>query len=250
LTADLIPSCPYLPASYATICKTCESLKSEAPAVLQLFLGSLQEEIETTIQGGGKTMSKAKALVKKLWGDPDHKAAIKLLIEHAPTPRQVWATELLHRIKVETAGNGVKLKKLSFYPGPSDSPNEIKVVCQSLLEKTKPIAFWFVYLLLCREIDPDVGNTFDLKLMAWCENPAKARPVVQSMGLGVKFPPSTPLRNWSQWEWIWSGGSYTLRDLGDEDVEGLAKLVAEGIRETYSILEVEVAKLPSNAPTT
>lgn len=245
-TANLSGTCPYLPTSYRTMVTACQSLCAGAAPKVVLLLESLCTEIESTVLGETKMEKEAKALIRRLWADPVHRKAMRLIIECIPTPRKLWETDLFKRVQTPLKVLGVELAEenpINFYPNSSESPREIKFNCGGKLgEVTEQAKFWLVYMLHCSDTTPDIGSEFVLRLMAWCES-SSARRLVKNMGLQNELPASGALRHWSSWENIWTSGPYTLRDFNKRDVDGMAKLLLDGVRVTWPVLAVKIGKL-------
>lgn len=131
-TANVSATCPYVPVSYQTMVKTCQSLCAGAGPKVALLLESLCSEIESTVLGETKMERQAKELIRQLWADPDHRKAMRLIIECIPTPRKLWETDLFKRVEGPLKACGVELAEESpiyFYPRSSESPREIKFQC-------------------------------------------------------------------------------------------------------------------------
>jgi hypothetical protein len=245
-TANSSATCPYLPVSYRTMVTTCQLLCAGAGPKVALLLESLCSEIESTVLGETKMEKEAKALIRQLWADPDHRNAMRLIIECIPTPRKLWETDLFKRVETPLKALGVELAEvssISFYPNSSASPREIKFGCGGKVgEVAEQAKFWLVYMLHCSDKSPDIGSEFVLRLMAWCKS-GSARQLVKNMELHNELSASGALRHWSKWENIWTGGSYTLRDFDKPDVEGMANLLLDGVRVTWPVLAKKIGKV-------
>ena len=97
-TADPLSKCPYVSASYRTMVEYCRILEPNAQPKVAALLESLAEEIELTVLGETKMNAQAKTLLAKLWADPAHRQALRLIAECIPTPRTLWETGLLKQI--------------------------------------------------------------------------------------------------------------------------------------------------------
>jgi len=240
-TAATSADCPCCPASYRTMVGACRALARDAEPKVALLLDSLWAEIETVVLGADRMKAEARALVDRLWADPEHQRAIRLLLECVPTQRQLWERELLPRVRsldltVLDSGD------VSFYPDRASSPYEIKFACGGpLAEQSARLGFHPAYMLRCEDALPDVGSEFTLRLVAWCESQA-ARKRVQRLEL-IGVPRGGVPKAWSSWEPIWVGGAYPLRDLAAGDAAGLAELLQDGVKLTHAALEAAVAKL-------
>ena len=183
--------------------------------------------------------AEARELVKQLWADPNHRRAIRLLIECVPTPRQLWDAELVPRVR-SLALPGLSLDDVSYYPKSASSPREILFPCRVDLADQAD-RFGVAYMLRCEDQTPDIGCEFTLRLVAWCES-AAARKRVQRLQLD-RMPPSSGIpKAWSNWEPIWTGGTYPLQDLTAGDAAGLARLLQDGVQQTYAVLTAAVAE--------
>ena len=245
-TANPSAQCPYLPTSYRTMVRLCRALRTGAEPEVGLLLDSLCSEIENAVLGDGKMEREAKELIRKLWSDADHRKAMQLIIECVPTPRKLWETELLHRVEEPLKACSLELEEdtpIQFYPNSSERPNEVKFGCGGKVgEATAKAGFWLIYMLHCRERNPDIGGEFVLRLMAWCySEPGRQR--VKEMKLGDELPAGGVQKHWSSWENIWTGGSYTLRDFDALDLAGMANLLLDGVRQTWPAVRKRVAKL-------
>lgn len=245
-TANASETCPYLPVSYQTMVKICQSLCAVAGPKVALLLESLCSEIESMVLGETKMEKEAKELIRQLWADPDHRKAMRLIIECIPTPRKLWETDLFKRVEAPLKELGVELAEESpicFYPNRSESPPEIKFGCGGKVgEAAEQAYFSLIYMLHCCDKNPVFGCEFVLRLMAWCES-SSARQFVKNMELQKELPASGTLRNWSSWENIWTGGSYTLRDFDRLDLEGMANLLLDGVRLTWPVLAKKMAEV-------
>lgn len=248
-TANASATCPYLPVSYQTMVKACQSLCADAGPKVALLLQSLCSEIECKVLGETKMDKEAKALIRHLWADRDHRKAMRLIIECIPTPRKLWETDLFKRVETSLKALDVELadeSPINFYPGNSESPREIKFDCGGKVgEIAGQAKFYVVYMLHCSDKNPDIGSEFLLRLMVWCES-VSARQLVKNMQLQNELPASGTLRHWSSWENIWTGGAYTLRNFDKPDVEGMAKLLLDGVRVTWPVVAKKIGKLGKN----
>jgi hypothetical protein len=190
--------------------------------------------------------AQAKALLAKLWSDPAHRQALRLIAESIPTPRELWETGLIKQIAKQASSFGLVLDlendELSvFYPNRNASPQEIKLwFGGKTSEKASRFGLCLCYMLHCSDRNPDVGSEFSLRLMAWCDS-AQARQRLRKSGLEDALPQSGKRRNWSSWENIWTGGSYILQDLDAVDLKGMAKLAVDDARRTYPTVAKKLA---------
>lgn len=245
-TANESATCAYLPVSYRTMVKTCQSLCAGADPKVAVLLESLCSEIESTVFGETKMEKQATDLIRQLWTDPDHRKAMRLIIQCVPTPQKLWEDHLLKQVEGPLKACGVELageSPIHFYPSSSASPREIKFKCGGKVgEAAERAKFCLIYMLHCGDKDPDIGSEFILRLMAGCES-GRARQRVKDMRLPDELPSSGGLRHWNWWENIWTGGSYTLRDFDKLDLKGMANLLLNGVRLTWPVLAKKMATL-------
>lgn len=222
-------------ASYRTAVTTCRKLATTARPEVKLLLASMSSEIEDVVLGEPKMNRQARDLVRRLWQDPDHRHAMRLIAECVPKRKELWQTRLAPKIEASARSVGLNLDKgwMEFHPESKDSPQEIKICCGgSLGRASDPMGFYVYYMLRSSVPNPDVGSEFTLRVLAWCDSQA-ARTRVKALALHEGLPAGGGDRAWGQWESIWTGGSYTLQDLDRHDVDGLAKLVRDALRKTY-----------------
>jgi len=158
-----------------------------------------------------------------------------------PSLRSLW-DRLTERVEPVANGVGMQLHPdcddyPRYYPGKRGSPREICFDCAGELdEKTEQLGFTVIYLLHCPDSTPGRGSQFSMRLMAWCDGP-QAREYVRNLILEEVLPPSRTLKKLgSKWESIWTGESYVLQDLGERDLDAMAKLVIDAVRRTYPVL--------------
>jgi hypothetical protein len=229
--------CPCLPTSYRTMVDACRKLSAGGSPEVKLLLECLSREIEETVLGESRMTAKASALVLELWSDPEHRKALRLISELLPTPRRVWEEKLLDQVRDRLSQAGSKMEPdiLTFYPQGA-SPREIKVWCGSEFgDRTEELGFHVCYMLHSDDRIPDIGSTFIVRLMAWCDS-SKGREFVKSLALERAFPKSGERKSWAKLEGLWTGGSYSLQDLGTRDLVGLSTLLVDSVKETYPII--------------
>ncbi len=244
-TSDKHSTCPCVSTSYGTMVGICRKLGNNATTNpnVRALLKSLGNEIKATVLGDDKMKRDAKALIGKLWLDPSHRQALRLIIECVPTPRKIWESGLVKRIEPPAKAFGMLVDDhcIEFYPDRNASPHEIKIWCGGEIAKTfDRLGFHFCYMLHCRERNPDIGSEFSLRLMAWCES-ARGSRCLKDLELEGTLPPSGSRRHWSSWQNIWTGASYVLQDLDTGDFNALARLVLDGAQQTYPVIANKLA---------
>ncbi len=240
-TAKDDATCPCLPASYRTMVDTCRSLCRDAAPKVALMLDCLSSEIESAVLEKTMVEKHAEEIVRRLWANPDHRKAIQLIIKYSPTPRKLWETELLDRVNLKLKNLGIAsaaVGPVSFYPVESDNPYEIKLKCGGKVgDAAEQAGIVLYYMLDCSDRRrPTIGSEFVLRLMAWCDSCTTQR-LAKVAKLKSELPKCSDYRfDSGQQMDIWMGGSYTLRDLDKNDVEGMAKLVCSGVDATWPVL--------------
>ena len=245
-TANSLSNCPYVAVSYRTMVAACRKLDTNVEPKVGVLLQSLANEIETVVLGEDKMKSEAIALIKKLWADPDHRKAMKLIIECIPTPRKLWETGLVKSIDTQAMAIGFQFNvdSITYYPERSVSPHEIKIWCGGKVgDQASNVGFHLCYMLHSGDRNPDIGSEFSLRLMAWCDSP-KSRQRLTEINLEQVLPAGGARKNWSSWVNVWTGESYALQELGTADLEGLANLVLDGVRRTFPQITQKLAKIP------
>ena len=81
-----------------------------------------------------------------------------------------------------------------------------------------------------------------VQLAAWCKTPAAKQAARCLKRPGVLPAAKGPLYAFEKWDPIWSAGSYTLRDFGEQDVQGCSRLLIDAIGATYSGVKAAVER--------
>lgn len=81
-----------------------------------------------------------------------------------------------------------------------------------------------------------------VQLAAWCKTPAAKQAVRRLKRPGVLPAAKGLLYAFDKWDPIWSAGSYTLRDFGEQDVDGCSRLLIDAIGATYSAVKAAVKR--------
>jgi hypothetical protein len=223
-SAKRIAGCPHVEVSYLAATAALRSCSAKLQGPLSLFVTSLANHLETRLENGGNMNSDVRARVCELYQDPDHRKAIDLLLKNLPTLRAILP-RIEERISVEQ-GLGCRWKT-STYPSRATVPlKEVYFNLVDLRPLTKGHGFTLKYVLHpdYREIgwrSPGIGDQIFVQLAAWCKTPAAKQAVRQLQRLGVVPAVKGPLYAFEKWNPIWSAGSYTLRDFGEQDVQSI-----------------------------
>jgi hypothetical protein len=89
---------------------------------------------------------------------------------------------------------------------------------------------------------PGLGDQMFVQLAAWCKTPAAKQAARRLKQPRVLPAAKAPLYAFEKWEPIWSAGSYTLRDFGEQDVQGCSRLLIAAINATYSGVKAAVER--------
>ncbi|MFZ4775364.1 MAG: PD-(D/E)XK nuclease family protein [Terrimicrobiaceae bacterium] len=233
---DTEKRCPAIPVSYETLVQVFHQL-SRANSVntdLARLLQSLCEYIRKEIIKPMEETTKIKNLVRKLYASASNRKAMNLIVEHLPSVGDL-CEDIEAIVDTECEKKYPRAKGYwMYYPKRAKNTVELKWLPEELDEITWEHGnhFGINFMLRSHSPVPQIGDDFIFYLAAWCESEAdnaKARKL-----LLPNWCASSPKRLDSQWEELWIGKSYKLRDLGDRDTEGLAKLMLDGISATYT----------------
>jgi hypothetical protein len=245
-TADDDLSCPALSVSFDSISTVCEQIKTQTTTQGQIFLSVLKNHIDKLTNN--QIMDKeALQLIKKLYQDPAHRQAIKLIGQYSPNTRSVFEdiSNRLGKSKVLP----FTIDEIVYYPETSSNPHEFKLYIRELSDIVQNKGFDPIYMLHCENKNPDIGDIFTLRIAMWYygfkgKDAASRSSLREKVSSNFAFPNSLGTdRHWSQWICIWTGNSYKLSDLGEKDVEGLTALLTNGIKQTYDQYKLGLKKL-------
>lgn len=96
------------------------------------------------------------------------------------------------------------------------------------------------FILRCENPSPDFEDVFTFRIAIWYPN-LKGKDAISRQAIREKVQKSFSFthglgnnQHWSKWICIWTGNSYKLTDIGDNDVEGLKTLLVKGIKGTLT----------------
>jgi hypothetical protein len=241
-TADSDLNCPALSVSFDSISTVCELIKTQTTTQGQIFLSVLKNHIDKLTNN--QIMEKeALQLVKKLYQNPAHRQAIKLIGQYSPNTRSVFndISKRLGKSKVLP----FTIDEIVYYPD-SSNPREFKLYIRELRDIGNNKGFDPCYMLRCENENPDFGDIFTLRIALWYYDfKGKDRSSLrEKVSSNFAFPNSLGTdKHWSDWICIWTGNSYKLTDMGAKDVEGLTALLTNGIKQTYDQYKLGLKKL-------
>lgn len=247
LTSYSTKDCPCVPYSYQSIIDVCDKLKPEANDA-STFLSVLRNHISKLINYN-EMEEEIRSKIHKLYENKKYREAIKLIGQYAPNIRYVF--EELHEKFKKVKELNIRVKEYNCDKEGS-GPFITKETCQFQLyfddfEGVDKNGYSPRYILNSYEKNPDVGNRLVVQLMLRDEDRKDegSRVELRKKALkSVKFPESrSDLKNWDFYINIWESESYTLKDLGPKDIEGLTKLICKSINETYDPLKIALKKL-------
>ena len=231
-TADDKIECPYFTLSYIDISSICSEIIQQTSGQAQLFLSILKTYIDKITNN--RIMDKeAIQYIKTLYKNREYREAIKLINEYSPNIKNVFQ----EIIKSENFPTEIGI---DYHPRTSLNPNEFKLHFDELFELTKANNLDPCYILQCENSNPDFGDNFTLRLAIWCPalkgKDALSRQVLREKIQNVFSLPNSLGNNkhWSQWICIWTGNSYKLSDLGEEDINHLKNLLLSSINDTFN----------------
>jgi len=247
-TGDNDIKCPCFPVAYDIVSKVCEQINSSIDGQGHIFLSVLKNYIDKLTNT--QIMDKeALQLIRKLYKDPEHRQAIKLISQYSPNIRSVFDDLALKLNNSKVLPFPIKHASIDFYPKTSPNPHEFKIYIDDLRDIVDSKVFVPSYILHCENSNPDVGDIFTLRIAILYSN-FKGRDVASRQSIrdkvqnGFSFTNSLGTnKHWSQWICVWTGNSYKLTDMGDNDVKGLKALLTKGIKDTYQDYKTGLKKL-------
>ena len=245
-TADDDLSCPALSVSFNSISVVCERIQKKTTGQGQIFLSVLKNHIDK-LTNNQKMEKEALQLIKKLYQDPAHRQAIKLIGQYSPNTRSVFE-DLTSNLKNSKAlPFSMDEKSIYYHPSKSSNPQELAIRINELSDIVK--GFEPYIMLRCENKNPDIGDIFTLRLALWDLN-YESRDAVSKQAVRDKVQNAFSFTNslgtnkhWWEWICVWTGNSYKLTDMGAKDVEGLTALLTNGIKQTYDQYKLGLKKL-------
>ncbi len=246
-TSDENEYCPCVSVSYEVLSNACEQISSNTTGQGQVFLAVLKNHIDKLTNN--KLMDKeALQIIKKLYCDNNFRQAIKLLSQYTPNTKGVF-DELIKRF--ETSKDlpfEIDSVSYHYYPKTSLTPHEFKIYISDLTNIGHNKGFHGIYMLHCDNL-PDIEDYFTLRLVVGFFNKkdkdSSNKQLLREKTLNAFTLPNSlgTNKHWGPWTCVWTGGRYKLSDFGDNDVDGLNKLLLNGIKETYQEYKTGLKKL-------
>lgn len=240
LTANDKSKCCVFSCSYDTVSKACKVVLGKAKK--NVHVHTLIKALVDHLEGEADLAIKAQRLVEKLFADENNRRAISLICDFRPTIGRVL--EL-----IESNLNSSKVIRSICKGNPTLSTDAWGVYFSEIENPSKGV--WLEFCLAVLDVKtstPTVKNIIGFRVVAWCDDKAAKQHALRLKAL-VKLP--KPMDDYSirsrygtsHHVLFWDGGNYTLQDLGSEDVQGLTKLVEEGVKATYRPLLAAIKKL-------
>lgn len=254
-TLDNNSKCPAISVSYSIISEICSSFNSIEQS--QIFLNILKNHIDK-LTSNKELNFKTLKLINDLYLDENNRHAIKLISQNVPNSRKVFDNINIILSETKNLFPKTKLKKyyIEYEPKTTRNPNEFKLYPSELKESTYILTNarenCACYMLFCENKSPDIGDSFTLKIMLWIEELKKSdqstkNEIKRKVNKFFTFPnPLEINEDWGQWVCLWTGNEYTLQDMGENDVEGLKKLLVDGIEQTYDEYKKGIRNLQKN----
>ncbi|HYF49160.1 MAG TPA: PD-(D/E)XK nuclease family protein [Planctomycetota bacterium] len=221
-----------------SVIKTCDKLEPAAQGNVRLLFSSIRTHIERRLLGRKKMDDQAREIIHRMFQRREHRQAFRLISQFAPTIRSV--VEEMHTVVGHALAELPQVIRpegpivWSFFPKGAVAPKEIKLEFSEMSARMGKHGINPVYVLDCETNEPDVGDIYTLRLMAWW-NDENARQKLQMLNLRAYLPaPMATPEGWASWEPLWVGNSYRLEDIGEKDIQGLSAILVDGIAKTYS----------------
>lgn len=241
--------CPCISYSYRSIIEVCEKLKVNSNGQLNTFLSILEHHISKLIKFN-KMEKNIRDTINKLYQNPKYSLAIKLIGEYAPNIRFVFE-ELREHFKKTSKELDIPLVKFNYDESDSYLTSE---TCEFQLyfddfENMYGVDYSPRFILHYNGANPDIGDELFVRLMLYYDYPKgsdrKSKQELRNKVLTTsQFPNSTgEKKHWWQWINIWVSEGYILKDLGNQDIEGLSNLLCKSIRQTFIPLKSTLKKL-------
>jgi hypothetical protein len=223
-TACATASCPCIAATHSSIANACATIPPSSTSISHAISAMCAHLRRTHMT------EDAKSLVAKLYEKPAHRIALKFIAANLPTVAA--AIDMIPKTLKDTHHIESKCEwKYGLHEF------NFSVFNLNELIEAKKVGFYYMLLSESRPEAADIGDAVTVRLMLHVEKDTDRR-----KSLAEAFRKEMPaskgnFRQWGPWENIWVGESYVLEDFGHKDVEGMAKILAHGIDQTYSTLK-------------
>jgi hypothetical protein len=241
LTASKISDCCIQSVSYDSVVSLCDWLMPHASGDLQLLISSLRQFISRNILQKATMNKQIGDSVAKLYQDSEKRRVIELIIEHRPTVRAVLekvANTIEKRFESGELGMGIA-QPHDYWPEEDAFAPELRLWPNGW---NAPKGSGICYMLRSKTRKPFIGDKFTVLLNAYCENDGVRRKMEQ---IRSQLPPrhSHKWKHWRDWEVLWEGETYQLRDLAGIDTLQLSKHLGDAVRKTFEPLRAALSKL-------
>jgi PD-(D/E)XK nuclease superfamily len=229
---DDLQSCPCIAQSYSSLLDLCDRLTHVDTANPNLinFLKQMKSYLATEIA----TAREAKEMVRRLYADKKHRAALRLISKYKPSMLEVFA-ELKEHVE-----NALRKRRPYiehwWWPTRGGRPYDVRLIPTKLetLTSRGSSPFAVNYIFTCDQDEPDIGDTFKLIVAAWCGGgKIRARQKAKQLVLSHE-PTSWREGNRRMFLTLWVGSEYRLKDIGKADAKALSLLVIDAIDQTYA----------------
>lgn len=248
-TSISIKECPCISYSYHSIIEVCKKLQFHANEQVSRFLSDLEDHISKLMKYN-KMEKDIRDTIHKLYQNPKYRQAIKLIGEYAPNIRFVFE-ELREHFKKTLKELDIPLK---IYNYDESGPYLTSETCEFQLyfddfENMYEVDYSPRFILHFNGTNPDIGDELFVRLMLYYEYPKGSdRKLKQELRNKIlttfELPNSAEeKKHWWQWINIWVSEGYILKDLGNQDIEGLSNLLCKSIRQTFIPLKSTLKKL-------
>ncbi len=246
-TSDENKKCPCVSVSYRVLSNVCEQLLLNSKGQGELFLEILKNHIDK-LTNNQKMEKEISELVKELYFDKENRLAIKLINQYTPNVKNVFdeiETRIMASNNLPFSLNNIFFK---YHPEKSNTPKEFKIYIPELYNIGNKNGFHGLYMLHSEQTKPDIDDFFSLRLMVGFydkryntyDKQAHRNKTLSMFKLPESFGTN---KHWWNWTCVWTSESYKLVDLGKKDVEGLYKLLINGINATFDEYKEGLKKL-------
>lgn len=239
VTAIKNHDCPCINASYLSFSEVCKNLyqrfENKNSSVLLRQLSSYLETFQTNYNMDKELR---KVITNFLQDEKNRNAIdeINKVLDSFPSLK----SKLKEKIEISLDNNGFK----NLYEYDTYSNSEVQITFDDLDRKQN---FGICFMIKCDSSSPSIGDKFLFLILAIPNNWEKNNKVrltafrneIKKSSL-VQSDSKTSLKDWWNWTVIYSGDSYTLSDLGEQDLEELSSLLLNGIKSKYKIIEKEL----------
>ncbi len=242
---DIDSECPCISVSYNSLVETCEEKFETNNCDILLLIKHLKNYIKHHIVYGASMRDSKRNIVNSISKNSEYKKAIEEIIKYYPTFKTI--RNLVYEDILPELLDRYRYVRIAWiYPSRSNTPHEINFEInpkgKSIKELLGRKKISFYYMLHSSTPNPHIGDEVCIRLMAWCGDGYDYVKSSQAFAQKIKKADifnedlSTP-RQWKPWECLYSGGTYNLQDMGEQDTESIVELIGDCVEETYKPLE-------------